>query len=188
MSSLQHYIRVHHIVSISQQYDNHMSVYAISTIVEKGEIDSTKSQIRTDLFTFRDWYRQINKKCVYAISTTLHSSSPYSFYLSTSFTAPSTKFSLFWCNFHVHPHTVLLHPFNSYYYRVHFPWLRTGRLRDHLRDPDISGCKATCTFAGSYDVYFSATCAFSRPKIDRLFYWYIFRNAWKVLIYSWKHL
>jgi hypothetical protein len=28
----------------------------------KGEIDSTISQIRTDLFTFRDWYRQINKK------------------------------------------------------------------------------------------------------------------------------
>jgi len=33
-----------------------------SKIVEKGEIDSTISQIRTDLFTFRDWYRQINKK------------------------------------------------------------------------------------------------------------------------------
>ena len=60
MSSLQHYIRGHHIVSISQQYDNHVSVYAIST--------------------------------------TLHSSSPYSFYLSTSFTAPLKKFGLFWCN------------------------------------------------------------------------------------------
>ena len=69
--SLQHYIRVHHIVSISWQYDNHVSVYVISTTL-----------IRVHHIVSISWQYD-NHVSMYAISTTLHSSSPYSFYLLT---------------------------------------------------------------------------------------------------------